>query len=855
MFLTQKKLSGLTIASALALTALSAPAMAQQAGNVFTDEVVVTAQKREQNIQDVGIAITAVTGDQMQALGYTNAQEITALTPGVSMIQPNGEANYAIGIRGVANNDFTTNVESPIAIYVDEVYISQMSGAGFMLFDMERAEVLRGPQGTLFGRNATGGLVQYVTVKPDTSGINGYSSLTYGKFNQMKYQGAVNVPLAENLAMRISAATHQRDGYVHNRLNPNQNLNNANDFANRVQFMWEGGDWDALLNLRQGRQDIRTGFFQHVTTLENKGVLTPTARNPYVGAGRYAVAGTDSNGGATTPRADFIASGGYIDADGDNFAGDYNFQGHNDLETKGQSLTLNYERGGVKFTSISDYSTTKRDYIEDSDASPEDYFNFFLTTDAEQLSQEFRFEGEVDNARWVVGAYYLDLKVNDSNGGIAHGFICDYFEALDPSDSSSECRDRDASDTRWGIYNPYTTETESTSIFGQWEQDLADDMTVIIGGRLIEEEKDHSYRDVLVTYDALATSGVDSRTVEAGDLVTYKGSRDDSEWAARLQLDWRPTADTLYYVSWNRGVKSGGFNAPLLPTAVPTLAATITEIMTAELEGITTPSDAETTAATAKATADAPALVAARQAGFEKFMNYEPEQLDAFEVGFKYQTADNRMTINGAAYYYDYQDYQAFAILGLDTFTRNAEAESWGVELEIQASPAPGLDVLFGASYIDVEVTEVPGINFTGERDAYDLLISAAPTSSAAVKPVQTPEVNLNALVRYEMPTAGGNVAFQLDAEYRDEHYFNLNNSASLTEDGYTLVNGSIAYFPSANDNVTIRFAGHNLTDEEYIVQGFDLGGTILTVSGFWGMTEHYYGKPRTLSVSVNYLF
>ncbi|MGI9439803.1 MAG: TonB-dependent receptor plug domain-containing protein, partial [Parvibaculales bacterium] len=156
MFLTQKKLSGLTIASALALTALSAPAMAQQAGNVFTDEVVVTAQKREQNIQDVGIAITAVTGDQMQALGYTNAQEITALTPGVSMIQPNGEANYAIGIRGVANNDFTTNVESPIAIYVDEVYISQMSGAGFMLFDMERAEVLRGPQGTLFGRNATG---------------------------------------------------------------------------------------------------------------------------------------------------------------------------------------------------------------------------------------------------------------------------------------------------------------------------------------------------------------------------------------------------------------------------------------------------------------------------------------------------------------------------------------------------------------------------------------------------------------------------------------------------------------------------------------------------------------------------
>ena len=138
----------LALSSALTVSALTIPTFAQDVGNVFTDEVVVTAQKREQNVQDVGIAVTAVSGDQMQALGYTNAQEITALTPGVSMIQPNGEANYAIGIRGVANNDFTTNVESPIAIYVDEVYISQMSGAGFMLFDMDRAEVLRGPQGT-----------------------------------------------------------------------------------------------------------------------------------------------------------------------------------------------------------------------------------------------------------------------------------------------------------------------------------------------------------------------------------------------------------------------------------------------------------------------------------------------------------------------------------------------------------------------------------------------------------------------------------------------------------------------------------------------------------------------------------
>ena len=143
------------------------------------EEIVVTAQKREQNVQDVGIAITAFNRDQLIALGFTNAQEITALAPNVSTVQPNGEANYAIAIRGVANSDFTSNVESPIAVYVDEVYISQMSGAGFLMFDLERVEILRGPQGTLFGRNATGGLAHYITVKPSHE-YDGFGDVTFG---------------------------------------------------------------------------------------------------------------------------------------------------------------------------------------------------------------------------------------------------------------------------------------------------------------------------------------------------------------------------------------------------------------------------------------------------------------------------------------------------------------------------------------------------------------------------------------------------------------------------------------------------------------------------------------------------
>ena len=749
----------------------------------FMEEILVTAQKREQPMQDVGIAVTAISGELMRTLGYTNAQEITALAPGVSTVQPNGEANYAIGIRGVANNDFTTNVESPIAVYVDEVYISQMSGAGFMLFDMERAEILRGPQGTLFGRNATGGLVQYVSVKPGEE-FGGYGTATYGEYDQVRFQGAVNLPMTEALSARVSVASHQREGYVDNRLAPDRKLNDANDFAVRAQLRWARDAWDVLVNLRQARQDIRTGFFQHVSAVE-PGRLTPGRINPFL--------------------LDAAGNPGYRDADGDNYAGDYDFEGRNELTTEGQSLTVKWDRGDLSFTSITDRSVTERDYIEDSDASPTDYFNFFLTTDAEQFSQEFRLAGASDVSAWVAGVYYLDLAVADSNGGIAHGFICDYFVLL----GEPPCPPRAATDPRFGIYNPYETDTESWSVFGQWERELTDQVSLILGGRWITEEKEHRYRDILVLYDSRATSGVDARTLDLADLESYAGGRDDDEWAARVQLDWRPRDGALYYVSYNRGVKSGGFNAPLLPTA-----------------------------------------------GFvnETSMNYSPERLDAYEAGFKLELAGGRATLNGAAYLYDYAQYQAFSIIGLDTFTLNAEAESQGFELELRASPIARLDLLFGVGYIDTEVTDVPGI--TVNRAGLEAL-GEATRPGRGVRPVQTPEWNLNALVRYEWaaPSLGGDIAVQIAAEHRTEHFFNLTNTSTLTEDGYTLWNAMLSYLPSARENWAIRLAVQNLTDEEYVVQGFDLSGSITIPNGFWGMTEHYYGRPRMWSVSADFVF
>ncbi|MBE5074723.1 TonB-dependent receptor [Erythrobacteraceae bacterium E2-1 Yellow Sea] len=667
---------------------------AQQGRNTVFGEIVVTATKREEQVQDVAISITAIGGDQLEALGYTSAQQVTALAPGVSTIQPNGEANYSLAIRGAANSDFTTNVESPVALYVDEVYISQSSGSGFALFDTERVEILRGPQGTLFGRNATGGLAHFISVKPKFE-TSGYVEAGYGSFDTFEAEGAFNFALGDTVATRVSLATTQGDGYVTNRLNPEKKLNNSNDIAGRVQLLWEPSDtFNALLNVRFGDENIRTGFFEYVSAPLPTGAPQPDSPNPQLG--------------------------GYVDLDGDVYAGAYDRQGHNDLETFGTTLTLNAEFGDVDFVSITDYQTVKRDYIEDSDASPADHFNFFLTTDAEQYSQEFRISGETDSFEWVAGLYYLHIGIDDSNGAIAPGFLDALFGLLDPS----------LIGVANGIRNPYSQDVDSYSGFGQVDWHLNDQLTLTLGGRYIVDKKDFAYADQLVLYPAGADSGADPGAEFIADLVDpYTDKRTDKMWAARAQLTYEPNSDLLLYAGYNRGVRGGGFNAPLLPTA--TLVTT-------------------------------------------DFLSYAPEELNAFEGGFKYSFPSGIGRINGSAYYYDYNNFQAFSIIGLDTFTLNADSKNYGFELEAFLNPVSGLDIGMGVGYINTDVTNVPGVTDDIVLPDMSVFPAILPDGVSAI-PVQTPEWNLSGLVRYEagIPSLNGAIAFQSDFQYRSKHYFN----------------------------------------------------------------------------------
>lgn len=729
------------IALALALGGVTQQfAFAQQ---VF-EEISVVAQKREQSVQDVGIAITALSGEQLDALGFDNAQQVTAMAPGVQTVQPNGEANYSVGIRGVTNSDFTTNVESPVALYVDEVYISQMSGAGFSLFDLERVEILRGPQGTLFGRNATGGLVHYITRKP-TQELDAYAKITFGDYNQKKFEGAIGTGLTDNLSTRVSVNINKADGYITNRYTGND-LNNADDKTARIQFLYSPtSDFEALFNFRYAEQNIDTGFFENVSSVR-PGELTPDEMNPVLG---------------------------YIDNDGDVYAGDYDDPGFNDLETNGATATLNWQiNDELKLVSISDVSNVERTYIEDSDASPVPLFNFFLTTDAKQFSQELRLEGSAGDLLWVTGAYYLDLDIDDSNGAISDPLIGGGGTTAEGSEG--------------GLFNPYTSTLTSTSVFAQLEYPFRDDLTLIGGLRFIQDEKEFDFSVSAVEFlnpESVAGFADSDNIALQAVLGEYAASRKDSEIAARLQLNWYPVEDMLTYFSWNRGVKGGGYNAPIFPLAPPN-----------DYDDAT--------------------------------LSYDPEQLDAFEAGLKTDVGEFGR-LNAALYYYDYNDYQIFNIIGLDTITINSpDASSQGFELEYQGQIGDNWDVLLGAAYNDAEATLADGSTTT---------------------PVQSPKWNYNGLVRYSMPLADGYLALQADFVFRDDVKFALSDAETVQQEAYTIYNASITY-TSGDDSWQVRAFVDNLADEEYVVQAFDLSGPDV-----FGITEQYYGKPRWWGVSFKY--
>ncbi|MDY6885385.1 MAG: TonB-dependent receptor, partial [Pseudomonadota bacterium] len=479
---THKRLLALTVGMAL-----SAPA-AFAAENVW-ESIEVTAQKRNENISDVGIAITAFSGEQLEALGLESSTELIAFTPGVSLAGDIGGQRAIFNIRGVVQNDYADLAEAPVAVYVDGGYLASTQAQTFGLFDVARIEILKGPQGTLFGRNATGGLVNTVTAKP-TADTEGYGEFTAARFDQYRFEGAISGEIAEGIYGRLSGFTNQQGEILENIYEdgaaPDTRLGsvgggedgyNDDTKAFRAQLLFDIGEEGSLLLSGNWSDTTKSeGPYQVVNTTEIKDAdgnvidVIYAADDPLgcdtIQAG-VCVDG-NFNGDPFRPVQGGDFNGNFDpDGSGNKVNKDFAFDDQNKIKSKGLAATLDYAFEDFDFFAMTDYKEFKRTVGLDSDqtASPELIFQSNSTI--EQFSQELRFSGETADLKWVGGLYYLSIDTDYSQG--LAGSPTTFFLGGEENNTL------------------VSLETDSYSVFGQVDYSLTDDLVLVGGLRYTRE--------------------------------------------------------------------------------------------------------------------------------------------------------------------------------------------------------------------------------------------------------------------------------------------------------------------------------------------------------------------------------
>ncbi len=519
----------LTALGAALLGASSGVAVAAQS---VIEEITVTAQKREQALQDVSIAVSAFSGDAIDKMGFEEGLDITQQVPNMSYFAIFGEASSpSVSLRGISLVNFSDSWESPVSIYVDQVYRGNPAGSAIQLFDLERVEVLRGPQGTIYGRNTTGGLVHYVSRKPSYD-PEGYASVTLGSYSQRIFEGVISGPLTDRLRGRVAVKSTRDDGWQTNVVTGDE-LNTTDNLGYRIQLSADVGGAELLLNVHGSEADQDTVGFAHMGYLTSASAGAPTCgigaiQDGLCTSATFGMTGAEAVNGRFDP--EHVASGA---AEG--LA--------TEIDTFGTSATLTLPFEAFQLTSITAYEELDKFLQDDGDGTAVVYFDEQYGVDAEQYTQELRLDGATAGMQWVAGVYYF----KDDRGLVT-----------------------EAPTTADGLWHREVValDTRSWALFGQVEYDLAPELTLVAGLRYTDEERDFRQRSGPSFYDP---------AVQAEDDLS------ESATTGRIGLDWRPRENTLAYASVSTGFKSGGFSGSYNALQAATLPVTSEDVVNYEL--------------------------------------------------------------------------------------------------------------------------------------------------------------------------------------------------------------------------------------------------------------------------------
>jgi iron complex outermembrane receptor protein len=770
-------------------------------------DIVVTAQRREQKLRDVGIAVTVLSGSEIKALNITNATDIARAVPNLKF-NAYGSSQVVFNIRGVSQNDYGDQQEPPVAVYQDDSYSASITSASFPVFDLARIEALRGPQGTLFGRNATGGAVQFISNQP-TDTPTGYITGTYGRYNQTIVEGALSGPLSDTLTARIAGQYDRDDGYIKD-ITPGQpNRGADNHWALRGILLWKPNpDFKAKLTMRYTEAD-------HERQAGNY-TLAPACPNAQFQGEFLAVGQTCAYWGVTGSVANGYSNPAITPSQGGN---PWETAGTGDAfvdrKVYGGTLRIDGHIGAVDYTSISDYTHLSKLYNEIGDGDPEQPYTgvgsssnptpqpcpapaqsvlcyasgteFFQKATTDQYTQEVRAATTMGNNYLTVGAFGMVI-----NGH----FAAKYATPFDGYDPDVHFRQR----------------TESYAFFGQDEWKFADKFKFIGGLRYWHDHKvgdytavetlplyalslhfgpnDISYNDTSPgTANSPASWSSGSGVPNSNITVTpAAASPSFSGVTARAELDYKPNDDILTYASYNRGSKSGGFT---FSTGTPypyQLFDTINNIP------------------------------------------YKPETLNDYEVGLKAKFG--RTQFNLAAFYYDYHNYQAFVQVFAAQVVRNLPATIKGLEADVTTHPIDGLTLQASGAVQDSKVK--------------DVLLPDGVTVVTHNLP-QAPGFSGNALARYAFALAGGTASLQADMTYSGKFCFTVMCAPVEREPAYHVENARIGFTPKGG-KVDFAVYVNNVFNRAYRVYAFD-GST------YWGDALGVYAKPRTWAITATYRF
>ena len=522
-------------AGLLGMNAARAQAAGSEPGKL--DEIVVTAQKREQNLQDVGTSVTAFDAAELHKLGLKDVTELAGQVPGLQYNQF-GATVTVFNLRGISQNDFSDHQEAPIAVYSDDAYIAMLGALAGSMYDLQRVEVLRGPQGTLFGRNATGGLIHYISNRP-TDTPSGYLQVSAGNFGTVETEGAISGPIADRLSARLSVSTADHTGYINNTIG--HSIEDQHQYAGRFQLMFKpNADLDVLLKLHGLTNSSETG-----------GIYSWAASQPDA-TGRGYFVGADYTGncpqlnGGCTPGAD---DSGWRNPSNDVFTQTENRRGIFNRTVWGTNLHLDWRAPGFTLTSVTDYLNLQKRYGEDTDLSPNDTLIYDTLQHYWQFSQELHVSGKSGAFNWIAGAYYLDYRTTNFigvNATPAYGGVS---------------------------FGNFVLNNKTEALFAQVEYQFTNQLSGIAGARYTHDAKtfDYTFEPQALQYNA----GTYPDASKSFNLPTGK-----------LELDYKVAPDVMVYGSVNRGAKGGGWSAPNSGLVDPSLLPYHEEKMTSYEAGI-----------------------------------------------------------------------------------------------------------------------------------------------------------------------------------------------------------------------------------------------------------------------------